>query len=129
MAGETLKIIKCEACGENTAHIKKRGNSELLYVHCQNKDCKHLSTTSAPGIQKKLKSELAEKLTAESNPEWQPTKQTQTANSAELREQLQPEISEDEAAEIQKNKLEKIKTGGLVLLGIGLAIFGLRIKA
>lgn len=129
MAGDTLKIIQCEACGEQTAHIKKRGNSELLYVHCQNKDCKHLSTTSAPGIQKKLKAELDEKLTAETDPEWRPTKQTQTANSAELRDKLQSEISEEEAEEIRKQKLEKIKTGGLVLLGIGLAIFGMRAKA
>ena len=129
MAGETLKIIKCEACGEQTAHIKKRGNSALLYVHCQNKDCKHLSTTSAPGIQKKLQAELEQPLTAETSPEWKPTRQTQTAPGAELREKLQPEISEAEAAEIQKGKLEKIKTGGLVLLAIGLAIFGIRSRA
>lgn len=132
MAGNAIKTVKCDACGQNTMEIKQRGNSPLLYVHCTNKECRHVNQTSSPGYQKKWRGLLEDQAQALPEPEpeaWKPTRQTQTANSAELREKLQSEISEDEKAEIRKNNLKKIGTGALAVLAIGLTIFGIRVKA
>lgn len=128
MAGNALKIIECEACGETTAELKKRGNSKLLYVNCKNPECKHLNNTSAPAIQKKWQALLADPLTADTNPEWQPTKQTQAANGAELVAKMQSEITEEEAEKIRNEKLNNLKNAGLVLLAIGLTVIGIKTR-
>lgn len=122
MAGDALKVIDCEHCGEHTAQIKKRGNSKLMYLHCINPDCRDVNQSSAPGFQAKLQKHLdgeqvpeTENKPAKTELEpWKPTKATQTKAGAELLAK--------QAAENNTENTENKPSAAVMVLGFGIAI-------
>lgn len=132
MAGAALAVCKCEKCGQNTAEIKKRGNSKfLLYVHCTNAQCKDLNMSSAPQQQEKLKSFLSAAGAAPDDDTWRPSAATHTAENAEKNAEKafkkDDEILEENSKTDSKN-VGKWAFAGLLVLSIVGAAVGVRVS-
>jgi len=132
MAGAALAVCQCEKCGQNTAEIKKRGNSKfLLYVHCTNPECKDLNMSSAPEQQKKLKSFLNADPGPEDIDTWKPSAATHTAENAEKNAEKAFKKDDDfleENSKTDSKNVGKWAFAGLLVLSIVGAAVGVRIS-